>query len=133
MVLENRMDVVVTLGITSSKPNMHWAFDIAECMASDGFLLDAFVLERLHLRVKHIADKCCSLTQYHAAVMAGVTHHHVNTMMEKTWASPCSLVGNVAIAPWVSNTFMSAKAKCFGEHFAVGSYVCRGSVSWLGG
>ena len=42
-------------------PKSHWAFDIAECMVADGFLVDAFTLERLHLRVKAVATNCKKL------------------------------------------------------------------------
>ena len=37
-------------------PKHHWAFDIAECMVSDGFVVDAFAMERLHRRVKPVAE-----------------------------------------------------------------------------
>ena len=38
-------------------PKSHWAFDIAQCMVVDGFVVDAFTLERLHLRVNGGRDK----------------------------------------------------------------------------
>ena len=39
------------------KPKHHWMFDIAEQLKRDPILLDAFVVERLHLRAKAAAER----------------------------------------------------------------------------
>ncbi len=41
-------------GAKSVKPKTHWAFDVADRLANDEWLFDAFVIERLHLRVKAV-------------------------------------------------------------------------------
>jgi hypothetical protein len=117
-------------------PKFHWAFDIAECMVADGFVVDAFTLERLHLRVKAIANHCKNLNKYEAAVMAGVTSSHMNNLVNTdSWSSGCNLVGKVASVPWSPNIIVADKARYFGEVFTVGSFVfrgCIGRVLWVG-
>ena len=59
MVLEQHVrSHVEASGNARVRPKSHRAFDIAECMKQDEFLLDAFGTERLHFRVKKIAEHC---------------------------------------------------------------------------
>ena len=41
-------------GDANIKPKHHWMFDVAEQLATHPCVLDAFITERLHLRVKAI-------------------------------------------------------------------------------
>ena len=114
-------------------PKSHWAFDIAECMVADGFLVDAFTLERLHLRVKAVATNCKNLTVYEKSVMAGVTNAHVNLMDDtKDWGSPCNLLGPVTDWPGAPNISIADTAQYYSEVFMVDSFVFRGFVGgWV--
>ena len=101
LVLEEHLKLHVKVhGNGRVAPKFHWAFDIAECMVADGFVVDAFTLERLHLRVKAIANHCKNLNKYEASVMTGVTSSHLNNLVNTdSWPSGCNLVDKVASVP----------------------------------
>ena len=131
MVLRQHMDLLRVLGVPRNPPKLHWAFDVAECLLKDDFLVDAFTLERLHLRVKDIAALRCDLSVYEKSVISGVTSRHLSSMLDDDWASPCSLLGNWEMPAWAPNIRISRKARFYGEFFIVGAYVCRGCC-WVG-
>ena len=54
---EQMAKAIEALGAGSITPKFHWSFDIAEQMRSSDVLVDAFVIERLHLRARDIADR----------------------------------------------------------------------------
>ena len=110
-------------------PKSHWAFDIAQCMVADDFLVDAFTLERLHRRVKPIAEHCKNLRQFEATVMAGTTSFHIGCMLQEAhWSSNCHMVGKVAAVPGAQSIAASDKVEYCGEVIAVGSFVFRGCL-----
>lgn len=39
-------------GASHVKPKHHWQIDMASQLARDGLVLDAFIIERIHLQVK---------------------------------------------------------------------------------
>ena len=111
-------------------PKNHWAFDVAEQMVADNFVVDAFTLERLHLRAKAIATHCKHLGSYEASLMAGIVNTHVCGMLDnKQWSSNCHLLAPVVAVPWCPNIFISDKAECFGSRFQMDCFVFRGGIS----
>ena len=64
-------------GEEAVKPKHHWAFDVAEQLADvDTHLMDAFVVERLHLRARSVADHVANTATYEQAVCAGILNTH---------------------------------------------------------
>ena len=119
---------VQTLGNARVKPKHHWCFDIAQCMLQgDPMLLDTFGTERLHLRVKHIAENCRYLHAYEDYVMAGVTNVHMNSLEFPGGGSPVHLVGKQSRMPGAPNILLASGCQCHGEHFHVGDFCFRGS------
>lgn len=59
-------------GDENIKPKHHWMFDVAEQMLSMPCVLDAFIVERLHLRVKSIAAPVLCTSSFERSVLAGV-------------------------------------------------------------
>ena len=126
-VLEQHMrSHVEASGNARVRPKSHWAFDIAECMQQDEFLLDAFGTERLHLRVKKIAEHCQNILFYDESVMRGVTNAHMNSIAE-CGVSTVAMVGPVAEMPGAPGICIGDQCRYFGEHFSVGDFVCRGA------
>ena len=119
---------VQTLGNARVKPKHHWCFDIAECMLQgDPMLLDTFGTERLHRRVKNIAENCKSLVAYESYVMAGVTNVHMGSLEFPGWGSPVHLVGPQSRMPGAPNIIVASGCQCHGEHFHAGELCVRGS------
>ena len=53
-------------------PKHHWMFDIGEQMRKMDFIFDAFIIERLHLRVKRILDNIKDLSHLESSTLAGI-------------------------------------------------------------
>ena len=114
-------------GSRNITPKFHWAFDIAECMMADGFLVDAFALERVHLRVKAVANHIKNTRSYESSLLAGATTSHLNNCSDKEgWASGEVLVGKLTTVREAPGIIAAETATYFGETFAVGTMVCRG-------
>ena len=131
-VLEQHMQLAKAHDSDRILPKYHWAFDIAQCMVGDGFIVDAFTLERLHLRVKGVATNCKNLNSYEESVMAGCTNAHFGSLEEgERWASSCRLLGAVATMPGAPNMFVAERCQYLSEVFAVDSFVFRGATLWV--
>ena len=109
------------------RPKTHWAFDIAQCMMSDDYLMDTFTTERLHLRAKGVADNVKKLDCFEASVMAGITNVHFRMLSEE--AGPVGLVGATMAMPGAPHVTMADKCKYFGVYVKVGDFVFRGTVA----
>ena len=120
-------------GASRVRPKTHLAFDIAECMQQDDMLVDAFTTERLHQRVKGVANHCKDPTNYEYAVLAGVLNVQQNTLSEEG-ASTVALVGATASMPGAPNIAIADKARYHGEAFAAGDFALRGVCvcAWAG-
>ena len=74
-------------------PKVHWMFDVAdqiEIAAADGenVILDAFVIERVHLRVKSHAQHIHNTTHNERTVLAGVVNEqHEQVQVETQFAN----------------------------------------------
>ena len=109
------------------RPKHHWAFDVCDQLEADPMVIDAFTLERLHLRIRCQADRCCTLHNYEDTVLAGVTN--VQSARAEVAADAIALVGKVERFPGMPSVSVSDAACCNGSAFKVGSYVCRGGHS----
>jgi hypothetical protein len=54
------------------KPKHHWMYDVAEQFETHPFVLDCFIIERLHLRVKASAEAVHDTTTFERSVLASV-------------------------------------------------------------
>ena len=132
-VLEEYMQQRAKLhGNSGILPKHHWAVDIAQCMVSDGFVVDAFALERIHLRAKAVAENCKNLRIFESTVMAGIANAHFGEMVQtQDWSASCHLLGALARMPGAPNVVVADRALYHTEMFAVGDFVYRGF--WVGG
>ena len=71
----------LTLAMTAHKaaygnghllPKHHWMFDVAEQLERSTLLLDNFVVERLHLRVKDLANQVDNLIRWEESVLTSL-------------------------------------------------------------
>ena len=63
---------IAAYGVDKIKPKHNWMFDVAEMLQHTEAVLDAFIIERLHLRVKRQADAVKDMNVYEAATTASV-------------------------------------------------------------
>jgi hypothetical protein len=90
------------------KPKHHWMFDVAEQMSSLPLVVDAFIIERIHLRIKRNADKVHELGVFEKSVMAGV----VNSIFDEA-SKPFS--------DGLRGATSDAEGTVLGDHLCVGS------------
>ena len=115
---------VAEYGHDHIKPKTHWAFDICDQLAQDAWLFDAFVIERLHLRVKSIAENVKNLRQFEASVLSGVLNSHVRRAAESL--PGCGLLGRTISPPGEPEILLSDSVELGGKVFAVGDCVLHG-------
>jgi len=59
-------------GVAHVKPKHHWLLDFARQLQDVGLVLDAFIVERLHLRVKRHEHLVKELSVFERSVLAGI-------------------------------------------------------------
>ena len=116
---------VATYGDRRLKPKHHWAFDVAEQLASDTIVFDAFVIERLHLRVRPLADNVKKLQGWERSVMSGVLNSHVRSACDCKVLG-AGLVGKTAAHHSLPGYSVADKLELGGLRVAVGDVVCSG-------
>lgn len=108
-------------GEGSIRPKHHWNFDLPGQFARDGMVLDAFVVERTHLKVKRVADLIKNTSCFERSVLAGV----LNCALEQArgaWVH--ALLGSTKQVG--DNVYMSEKMHIYGFLVAAGDLVHDG-------
>ena len=116
---------VLAYGTTHIKPKHHWLFDFAEQLSSKRCILDAFIIERLHLRVKRHLDPVSELGVIEKSTLAGVVNEQFEAasklhgdglrgkpvLYEGSWVADHMVVGALRIS--------SDDVICLGSHAGV--------------
>ena len=130
-ILEQQMQLRVrTGGAASLKPKHHWAFDVAECLATDDsrYLLDTFCTERMHRRVKKIAGNCSRLEVFEPYVMSGLVNTHLN-YSDDAWRAGVGLRGKTETLH--DGLIVSSGINVKGEFMSCDEFCSRGWICWL--
>lgn len=112
-------------GTSEITPKFHWLFDICEQVSKSPVLLDCFIVERLHLRVKQIANPIKNTKVFEASVLAGVINSHIQALEAKEFGN--RLVGKVLPYPGLLQTFVADKMQQNSQKIAVGDFVFHGA------
>ena len=105
------------------KPKAHWGFDVSDQLMQDTWVFDAFVIERLHLRVKCIAENVHNLTSFEASVLSGLLNSH--STRARDLAPGCGLLGRTAPLPGEPDILLSDHLEVGDRTFSVGDFVIR--------
>ena len=89
---------VAAYGKEHLKPKFHYLWDVAEQLARDPFVVDCFIVERLHLRAKRAAKDVENTRAYERSVLTGVLISHTNALVDEGSAE-LGLVGRAAHVP----------------------------------
>jgi hypothetical protein len=76
---------IAAYGTGGIKPKHHWNFDLPGQIRRDRIVIDMFIIERLHLKIKSIAEPVKNTSQFERSVMAGV----VNVSLKPTAENNC--------------------------------------------
>ena len=101
-------------------PKMHWCFDLAEQLRDSDFMMDAFVIERLHLRARAVADHVQNTSVMESSVCAGLVNVQANAA-----TTMGGLEGAVAPYPHpqLQHVSVSDRMRAYGKRFCTGDLV----------
>lgn len=94
------------------KPKNHWLLDCADFLEKDTFLFDAFVVERLHLRARAVADNACRLDRFEVTVLQGLVNAQCHAARQQN-AGP-TLFGKAYELPGVVGCKMARRVEAHG-------------------
>ena len=103
------------------KPKHHWQLDMPDQLARDGAVIDALVIERIHLQVKAVAEPVTNLRTFEATVLGGVVVRSVEVRREFRGRS--CLRGRVERH---GRAKLGSHLTVEAAHFSIGDIVFRG-------
>ena len=93
---------VAAYGKAHLKPKHHWMFDVAWQLLRDGICLDMFIIDRLHLRCKRVADMVTNTTTFEATVLSGIVEAQRHALQDYDFTSglrgPTARLSSAALA-----------------------------------
>ena len=102
---------------------MHWTWDVIRQIRKQGIVLDAYIIERLHLRAKATADPVENTSTYERSVLRKLVHCHFEDFQFNELGS---LVGPCGELPGFPGVILADKATFCGMHMSVGEIIFRG-------
>ena len=115
-------------GLDKIRPKSHWSFDIADFLERDEFLFDCFIIERLHLRVKAVAENIKNLHTSERSVMSGIVNDQVRRLRVDSLSS--GLLGRTAKLLGFPDVLLADHLDLQGFCVAVDDYVFYGNVGF---
>ena len=93
------------------KPKHHWQMDMPSQIAQDGCVLDAFLIERTHLRVKEIAEHVKNTSLFEKSVLSGVINCHFRRVCQAS--DTAGLRGGIATLPGYPEVLVADRLEFF--------------------
>ncbi len=115
---------VAAYGAGHVKPKHHWMMDVPGQIRSDGILVDAFVIERIHLRVKCIAENVRNTTSFEGSVLESVLTAHFEELGSRQFGD--CLLGRSAVLPGFLGARVADGMRNFGIEFRIGDVAMCG-------
>ena len=112
---------IACYGTGNVKPKHHWVFDVAEQWLEHACVLDAFLIEKEHLRAKQVADRVDNTSQYEISVLSGILHAQVQSLNDL--GPQAELLGNAVPYPGFDNALVSDSVTIDGVHLSVGDFI----------
>lgn len=113
---------VKAFGKSNVKPKMHWMWDIAEHLERDPFVLDCWIVERLHLKCKQVANLIQNTRVFERSVLSGILNLQHHRLQE---ARAPMLAGKV-MAVVATGAFLGDRLQHHGLAVSVGDVVFCG-------
>ena len=121
---------IAIYGKTHVLPKHHWMFDIAEQLLRDTIVLDAFVIERAHLRVKKVAEPIKNTRMFEKSVLAACAIAHAKEL-DHPDALTNGLRGLQKSLPDAPDVTIADHLSINNLHIAVGDFVVADEVVCL--
>ena len=108
------------------RPKHHWAFDVADHWERDVRVLDAFVIERLHLGVKEVAQTVDKMPAFEHSVLAQVFNAQMQILVD-IHDDACLLDARPATFPSLPNSKFGDSMEIKGKKITVFDIVMHGN------
>ena len=118
---------ISTYGNRHIKPKHHWLYDVSEQFRRDPFVLDCFIIERLHLRAKAIANDILNTRAFERSVLSSLLLVQQNQLRSDT-NQYNSLFGNIMQFPGRPDGRVSDRVVQGGRQIHAGDLVFQGNA-----
>ena len=121
---------IETYGTGWIKPKHHWMYDVCDQMERTDrptFMADAFIVERLHLRVKPFAERTDNLKSFERSILRCTLNAQIDSLQKQGIGS--GLVGKSARCPGAPSILIADSMQILGRHFAVKDVVFHGDIA----
>jgi hypothetical protein len=112
----------VAYGTEMIKPKHHWQQDVPAQIKQDGIVIDGWIVERLHLRTKQVAEHVDNTVRFERSVLSGVLNIHFREAA--AGVGPHGLRGRTA--PFHENALIADSMETFSMKVSRGDFVFRG-------
>lgn len=106
------------------KPKHHWLLDVASQIRRHQLVLDAFIVERIHLRIKAVADKVKKTTAFERSTLSGTLVTQLSAM--ESQVATGGLLGKTAPMPGMVGARVADRMEVAGIEIRVGDVVVYG-------
>ena len=114
---------VASYGDSFLKPKSHWIFDVVQQVRRDRRVLDCFVVERLHLRVKRLAEQCENTRCFERSVLSRYLQYHEQLLAETNATSATALIGQPFLVEELPDAKLYRSRRVAGLHLEAGDVV----------
>ena len=118
---------IACYGTGDVKPKHHWIFDVAEQWLEHECVLDAFVIEKEHLRARDWCDRVDNTSVYETSVLSGMLHAQVASLNEL--GPQAQLLGKAAPFPGFPDALVADNLTVNGVCLSVGDFVFSGTIA----
>lgn len=118
---------IAAYGDSHIKPKHHWALDIAEQLRAHDCVLDAFIIERIHLQVKAVAEHVRNTARFERSVLSGVLNNQIRRARQAS--DVAGLRGPTAYLADCAGVLVADRLQCLALEVAVGDIVFRGGAA----
>ena len=104
------------------KPKHHWLWDLVEQFLRDPFVLDALIVERLHLTIRRAAENVHNLRTFEASVLSRALKEQMQKLQEVTASCTLSQTTAVNLAGF-ADVVLGDNMQIIGMHVSVGDVI----------
>jgi len=115
---------MLAYGTQYVRPKHHWMQDIPDQIRQDGVVVDAFVVERVHLRVKAVAEHVDNTRAFERSVLSSLVTSHIRSL--ETWELGDRLIGSTGVLDCGSNVRVGGRMSVYSVKYKTGDVVMRG-------
>ena len=104
------------------KPKHHWLWDIVDQLLRDPFVLDALIIERLHLTIRRAAENIHNLRAFEASVLSRALNEQIKKLQQMTQSCMLYQPTPVSVGGF-TDVLLGDNMQIIGMHVSVGDII----------